>query len=603
MIPDPSEQARGPGDRHGTLAALRAVGRLLRLLPGRIHRQFYGTAILMIAGAIAEMVTVGAALPFLILVAGLDPSRLPDWPIVEGLTTLWGAALLLVTAAITASALRLVLAWKTLSFVTRVGQEVATAILDRTLRQSFAVHVQTNSSETLARIEKVHGIVFAVMQPAMQGIAAVTLAAFVSALLIWLSPMASLTAILLLALTYGAIAVFVRPFLRQSADQQAAALPLRTRTAQEAIGGIRDIILDGSADQFRRRFRAFDAAHRFAQARVQFISTAPRYVLEGAAIAAIAGATLLITPEAGKRAEVLPVLGTLAVGAQRLLPLLQQAYHSWSQLGGNARDVFQVLAAIETPVPPTTPEARALPLRKQIELNDVSYRYPNGGFALSNVTLRLAAGDWLGICGASGSGKSTLLDLLMGLLAPDEGVIRIDGRPLTQESLRGWQNSIAHVPQSAYLTDDCILANIVFPPSSAPPDEGRLERAIRDAHLEDLVRRLDAGLQAGVGERGVLLSGGERQRIALARALYRNPELLILDEALNALDEDCEVQLLHSLRLARPALTVALVAHRTSTLTVCDSIACLENGTLVSTPAFDTSRLATGVVGSFSRRG
>lgn len=596
-----SEAADGSSAPHGTLLTVHAIGRLLRQLPGRIHRQFYGTALLMIVGATAEMVTVGAALPFLVLVAGLDTSHLPDWPLVEGLTTLWGAALVLVAAAITASALRLILAWKTLSFVTRVGHEVATTILDRTLRQPFSVHVQANSSETLARIEKVHGIVFAVLHPAVQGMAAIVLATFVSALLIWLSPLASLTAILLLALAYGGIALFVRPFLRRSADQQAAALPLRTRTVQEALGGIRDIILDGSAGEFRRRFRALDSAHRFAQARVQFIATAPRYVLEGAAIAAIAAATLLITPEVGSRAEVLPVLGTLAVGAQRLLPLLQQAYHSWSQLSGNARDVLQLLAAIEAPVQPIKTEPARLNVRGQIEIDHVSYRYPNSSFTLSNVNVSLTAGDWLGICGSSGSGKSTVLDLLMGLLAPNEGVIRIDGRPLTQECLRAWQNSIAHVPQTAYLMDDSILANILFPPSSAPVNGDRLERAIRDAHLRNLICRLDAGLETRVGERGVLLSGGECQRIALARALYRNPTLLILDEALNALDEEREVQLLQSLRLARPTLTVVMAAHRSSSLSVCDFIVCLENGRLVPTAMPDVRKPAARATRSSGR--
>lgn len=585
--PEFGQRTTPAGDDPSPIAG---IPRLLRLLPSTIRRGFYVTLVLMLGGAIAEMVTVGAALPFLVFVTQANLPGWRAWSAAAGVTSLGGAAVLLVAAAMTASAVRLLLTWKSLNFVTRVGHEVATMVLDRKLRQPFAMHLRANSSETLGAIEKVHGIVFGVMQPAMQGLAALVLASFMTAMLVWLDPLLTLTGMVAIGFAYGAIAMAVRPALRRSADQQAAAVPLRTRTVQEALGCIRDIILDGCASEVQRRFRLFDAMHRFSQARIQFISAAPRFVLEAAAVSAIAVATIVVSDDGASLLAAIPALGAMAFGAQRLLPLLQQAYHSWSQLNGNGRDFLHLLAVIEAPVPSLSKRAPARPLRHIVELDSVSYRHVRGDFVLRDVGLALRRGQHVGLTGPSGSGKSTLLDLLMGLVEPAEGSIRIDGERLTPEIVAGWQSTIGHVPQSPYLVDDTILANIVFPGSTADIDQQHLAAAVRDAHLSGVVEKLEAGLFSTIGERGVRLSGGERQRVALARALYRDPSLLILDEGLNALDEENEALVLRSLRRRRPDLTVAVVAHRRSTLALCDYVAILDRGRVrFGEPAIDVT--------------
>jgi ATP-binding cassette, subfamily B, bacterial PglK len=283
--------------------------------------------------------------------------------------------------------------------------------------------------------------------------------------------------------------------------------------------------------------------------------------------------------EPGGVVKAIPVLGALALGAQRLLPLLQQAYSGWSLASGNHRAFRDIVELMEAPIPAPQPAApRPLAIERELAFEGVGFRYPEGRFALAGASFCIRAGEHVGIAGTTGSGKSTLLDLLMGLLDPDEGAILVDGRPLDSASRPAWQAGLAHVPQTIYLADDTIAANIAFPRDAGELDSGRLEAAVRAAQLDVFLAGLPEGLQTYVGERGVRLSGGQRQRIGLARALYRRPRLLILDEATSALDEATETAVLAGLHEMRRDLTLVTVAHRATTLAACDRLLRVERG-------------------------
>jgi ATP-binding cassette subfamily B protein len=352
----------------------------------------------------------------------------------------------------------------------------------------------------------------------------------------------------------------------------------RTRTVQEGLGGIRDIILDRSEPLFEAKFRELDSRYRRVQAATQFVAGAPRFVVEAAGLVAIALVTLAMSLEPGGVVKAIPVLGALALGAQRLLPLLQQAYYGWSVASGNFHAFRDVIDLMQAPIPEPQPPAPPLAFDRELAFEGVGFRYPEGRFALSQVDLRLRAGEHVGIAGPTGGGKSTLLDLLMGLLEPDEGRILVDGRPLDAASRPAWQAGLAHVPQAIYLADDTIAANIAFPREAEGMDSGRLASAVRAAQLEDFLAGLPDGLKTVVGERGVRLSGGQRQRIGLARALYRRPRLLILDEATSALDEATEAAVLAALQALRDDLTLVTVAHRATTLAACDRLIRVDGG-------------------------
>jgi len=560
-----------------------AFSALFRLLSPARRRQLLLTLLLMLLGAAAEMVTIGAALPFLALVADpgstLVPPRLLAFLDSIGGSPVVGAALLLIVAALGSALVRLALTWGSQRFVMATGHDMAAAVFGRMLRQPYSEQVRRNSSQTLAAVEKVQGVVFGLLQPAMQGLIAIVIAICVFAVLLRIDARAAGVAALSVALAYVAVSLLVRPRLRRNSQALAGTMVERTRTVQEGLGGIRDIILDRSEPLFEAKFRDLDSRYRRAQAATQFVAGAPRFVVEAAGLVAIALVTLAMSLEPGGVVKAIPVLGALALGAQRLLPLLQQAYYGWSLASGNFHAFRDVIELMEAPVPPPPPAAkRPLEFERELAFEGVGFRYPEGRFALAGATFRIRAGEHVGIAGTTGGGKSTLLDLLMGLLEPDEGAIMVDGRALDSASRSAWQAGLAHVPQTIYLADDTIAANIAFPRDSGELDPGRLEAAVRAAQLDTFLAGLPEGLQTYVGERGVRLSGGQRQRIGLARALYRRPRLLILDEATSALDEATEAAVLAGLHRLRKDLTLVTVAHRATTLASCDRLLRVERG-------------------------
>jgi ATP-binding cassette subfamily B protein len=559
-----------------------AFSALFRLLSPARRRQLVLTLLLMLAGAAAEMVTIGAALPFLALVAdpgsALVPPRLLRLLEAVGGSPVVGAALLLIAAALGSGLIRLSLAWVSQRFVMATGHDMAAAVFGRMLRQPYAEQVRRNSSQTLAAVEKIQGVVFGVLQPAMQGLIGAFIALCVFALLLRIDARAAGMAAVSVVLAYVGVSLLMRPRLKRNSDTLAGTMVERTRTVQEGLGGIRDIILDRSEPLFEAKFRELDSRYRRAAAATQFVAGAPRFVVEAAGLVAIALVTLAMSLEPGGVVKAIPVLGALALGAQRLLPLLQQAYYGWSHASGNLRAFRDVIELMEAPIPEPQPAAEPLAFERDIVFEGVGFRYAGGRFALADVNLRIRAGEHVGIAGATGGGKSTLLDLLMGLLEPDEGAILVDGRALDAASRPAWQAGLAHVPQSIYLADDSIAANIAFPRQAEGMDKERLAAAVTAAQLDSFVAGLPEGLQTFVGERGVRLSGGQRQRIGIARALYRRPRLLILDEATSALDEATEAAVLAALQRLRGGLTLVTVAHRTTTLAACDRLIRVEGG-------------------------
>jgi ATP-binding cassette subfamily B protein len=555
---------------------------LYRLLSPARRRQFVLTLLLMLLGAAAEMVTIGAALPFLALVADPDSALIPPWLLglltAVGGSPVVGAALLLIVAALAAAGIRLALTWGSQRFVMATGHDMAAAVFGRMLRQPYSEQVRRNSSQTLAAIEKVQGVVFGLLQPAMQGMIGAFIALCVFALLLKIDAWAAGLAAIAVVLAYVGVSLLVRPRLRRNSELLAGTMVERTRTVQEGLGGIRDIILDRSEPLFEAKFRELDGRYRSAQAATQFVAGAPRFIVEAAGLVAIALVTLAMSLEPGGVVKAIPVLGALALGAQRLLPLLQQSYHGWTMASGNFRAFRDVVEMMEAPIPEPQPEAPPLAIERELVFEGVGFHYPEGRFALLDVSFRIRAGEHVGIAGATGGGKSTLLDLLMGLLEPDEGAILVDGRRLDASTRPAWQSGLAHVPQAIYLADDTIAANIAFPRGAGGMDPERLAAAVRAAQLETFLAGLPEGLQTYVGERGVRLSGGQRQRIGLARALYRRPRLLILDEATSALDEGTERSVLAALQGLREDMTLVTVAHRATTLAACDRLIRVEGG-------------------------
>jgi ATP-binding cassette subfamily B protein len=359
---------------------------------------------------------------------------------------------------------------------------------------------------------------------------------------------------------------------------------------QEGLGGIRDVLLDNSQEFYCKLYRNADIPLRHASASNSFISTGPRYLIEAIGVSLIAGMAYLMSREASNVATVIPVLGVFAMGAQRLLPVLQQIYASISTLRGAKSSFNDVKELLEQPLPTNVfrPVLDNLEFKSRITLNEVCFRYSKETpWIINKINLTINKGDVVGFVGKTGSGKSTLIDIIMGLLQPSSGKLLVDDVLISPKILRNWQSLIAHVPQSVYLSDASVLENIAFGISKNDIDIKRVIFSAKKAHIFDFIQSLPKKFETVVGEQGVKLSGGQKQRIGIARALYKKSKVIVFDEATSALDIETERAITESIQKLEHTKTIIIVAHRLNTIKNCDEIFILKNGKIHDSGSYD----------------
>ena len=353
------------------------------------------------------------------------------------------------------------------------------------------------------------------------------------------------------------------------------------KSLQEGLGGIRDVLIDKSQSVYCQIYRNADLPLRRAQGNSSFISAAPRYGIEALGMMLIALLAYVLARQPDGIAKVIPVLGALALGAQRLLPILQQAYGAWSSIQGNQVSLQDTLALLDQPLPDDAgqPVPDPIAFSRQIDLKNLSFRYsPETPYVLNKLNLSIPKGGSIGFMGLTGSGKSTLLDIVMGLLQPTDGTLNIDGEPIITSNNGAWQAHIAHVPQAIFLADSTIEENIAFGVHTTKIDHKRVQQAAKKAQIADIIETWPKKYQTFVGERGIRLSGGQRQRIGIARALYKQADVIIFDEATSALDNETEQTVMQSIEDLGKDLTILIIAHRLTTLKNCDQIVELGDG-------------------------
>lgn len=554
------------------------------------RRRFQALAILgmMLVGAVAELMTLGAVIPFLALIG--DPQSAQSNPYIGGFFAAFGwqdgdrlviaAAILFSVIAVIAAAIRILLTRVSQKFAFRIGFDLSVTVYEGILYQPYSFHVAHNSSEIIAGMTKVQQVISQVLLPLMLGMTSLLIATFIFAALIAIDPVVALACGAGFTLVYFVVAITTRNRLRRNSAVIARSQVERIRTIQEGLGGIRDVLIDHAQPIYVKKFKRFDSALRDAQAMNALIAASPRFVVEGAGMILIAGLALVLSRQAGGIGSALPVLGALALGAQRLLPLLQQMYGSWAQVTGNRQTLFDVLGLLDRRRKlevQSKPVADKLPFADAIRFEQVNFRYADGPLVVRDVSLEIPQGSRIGFIGKTGSGKSTIMDLMMGLLDPVDGRITVNGSPLA-EHRSAWQSQIAHVPQSIYLSDASIAENIAFGVEPKAIDHDRLVAAARKADIADFIDTLEGGYQSFVGERGIRLSGGQRQRIGIARALYKEAKVLVFDEATSALDDATEASIMEAIDKLGRDLTVVMIAHRLSTVRNCDKIYRLSNG-------------------------
>jgi len=423
----------------------------------------------------------------------------------------------------------------------------------------------------------------------LNAFSAVLMAFFIITALVMIDPFIATAALLGIACIYGAVSVFTRNRLAINSSVINLGLSTRVQCVQEGLGSIRDVLLDHAQPEFARFFNQIDKPFRQAQASNNIIGPGPRFAVEAVAMVLIAALGYYMTISGGGVVAAIPTLGALALGAQRLIPLLQQTYQGWVYVAGNRQVLNDVIALLQQPVAREA-HAQVAPLsfEREIKFEKVSFRYqPHLPLVLHQVDLVIPKGLRVGLIGTTGSGKSTAMDLLMGLLQPCAGQILVDSVLLTDSARLAWQRNVAHVPQAIFLADASFAENIGFGIPTKQIDLARVRQAAKQAQISEFIESTLEGYETIVGERGVRLSGGQRQRIGIARALYKRAKVLVFDEATSALDSETESFVMQAIENLGNDLTVVLIAHRLTTLKGCEIIYRLDKGCIVSAGGYN----------------
>lgn len=548
--------------------------------------------VLMMLASFAEVLSIGAVLPFLGVLTA--PERVFEHalarPVVHALGIEAPAQLLLPLtiafglAALLAGAMRLMLLWAStrLSFAT--GAELSINIYRRTLYQPYAVHCARNSSEVINGISgKANGVIYSIIVPALTLISSCVMLVAILIALMAIDPVTALVAFGGFGLIYGLIILLTRKTLLANSQRNALETTNVIKSLQEGLGGIRDVLIDGSQATYCQIYRNADLPMRRAQGNNTFISSSPRFLTEALGMLLISAIAYAIAKQADGIGQAIPILGALALGAQRLLPMLQQAYGAWTSILGGQASLQDTLELLDQPLPEYADRsvAEPLPFKHAISLVQLGFRYsPQSAYVLKEINLSIAKGSRVGFIGTTGSGKSTLLDVIMGLLSATDGQMQIDGQIVGASTSRAWQAHIAHVPQSIFLADSTVEENIAFGVPKDQIDFERVKQAAQQAQIADSIESWPQKYATFVGERGIRLSGGQRQRIGIARALYKQADVIVFDEATSALDAETELAVMESIDKLDQELTLLIVAHRRSTLKGCSHIVELHNGAI-----------------------
>ncbi len=560
---------------------------LLRLwnhLSKRRQKQFIWMQIFIVVASFFEMASLGAVVPFLGVLSEPEPVFQNEYlqPFIEffGITEANQLALpmtvLFVSLVLLSAIIRLILLWTLTRLSQLAGADLSINIYRHTLYQDYSVHVSRNSSEVInGIITKTQTVSKGVFGPILNLISTSVTIIGIIAVLLLINVTVTLTAFIGFGSLYLIVMYLTRRNLRENSQHIAEKSDLMVKSLQEGLEGIREVLINNNQQFYTELYRSSDLQMRRASWRNEMIYSSPRFGMEGVGISIVAIFAYSATLNLGGIDQFLPILGAFVLGAQKLLPAIQKAYASYSRVKGSKYSLQDVITLLDQPLPVFDNEQSLayFPYENSIELKNLSFRYSEESpWILKNINLEIPKGSVVGVVGTTGCGKSTLLDLIMGLLPPSKGEVKVDNVSLKAHNKRAWQAHISNVPQHIYLSDGTIEENIAFGLPSDEIDHERVLEAAKKAQLSDLIENWGKGYQTLVGERGTRLSGGQRQRVGLARAFYKQTDVLILDEATSALDDETELAVMDSIENFDEELTVVIIAHRITTLKSCDMI-------------------------------
>lgn len=545
-----------------------------------------------ILGSISEVVSLGAILPF--LGALTNPEKIYTQKYFKAIfrflninspeELLFPLTIIFCVAILFSSIIRLLLLWVQTRVSFSVGGDLSYKTYRNTLYQPYSTHISKNTSEIIAGLNKASSLSGNTIMPILTIFNSGLILLMILSTLIFVNPLIAILAVFGFSLIYLIIIQLTKKRLEINSHKISRNAGKAIKALQEGLGGIRDVLIDGTQATYCEIYKNADMPSRQAQADMSFIGGSPRFGIESLGMILIAILAFILSKKNEGIATAIPVLGLLSLGAQRLLPLLQQVYSSYVTLKGSKSSLVDSLELLDQSVTNSEfiNDNKNLEFNNNIVLKNLSFQYkPNLPLVLNNLSLEIKKGQMIGIIGTTGSGKSTILDIIMGLLNPTHGNIEVDGIKIDQRNYRKFQSKIAHVPQNIYLADTTIAENIAFGIPIKNINIANIKLAAKKAQISDTIESWEMGYNTNIGERGVRISGGQRQRIGIARALYKNASIIVFDEATSALDNATEEEVMKSIEKIGDDITMIIVAHRLTTLKNCDMIFDIKNGEVV----------------------
>lgn len=572
------------------LKSFKQIHELWNFLPKSRKKQFQYYVLIIFISAIIELASIGALIPFLAVLSGNGDAyinKIPflDWNEIRSKYNFFYIAtfaFLILNAF--SYGIRFLLLNLQIEFSQGVGHDISVNIYTNTLNQPYLNHKINPTSKIISiLVTKVNSVVYNTVLPSANICSAflILFTVFITGLI--LSPIITMGIIVGFSIFYLTVIRLIKNSIKSGGSNIAEMQNTLLSNIQISLGGIRDIVLDNTQNHYINNFSKIDSSLRSSISKIQLNSSMPRFILELIAIYSLIGFSIFSkTTNPNESEMILPLLGFIAYVGQRLLPLFQQLYSSYTTILGDQKTMGDVLEFIRMDnAYNDRSHINNLQFNKKIELRNLYFHYKPTEFILNDCNLTIKKGDRVGIIGDSGSGKSTLLDIIMGLLIPSSGFLYIDDVFINSGNIQSWQSMIGHVPQNIYLSQGSIAENVAFGINKNNIDYKKVFSCLKTAGLENYILSLPNGINSEVGERGGLLSGGQVQRIGIARALYKEPKILILDEITSALDGEIEASIMSELFSLSKDVTILMVAHKESALSYCDYLVGFEGKTLL----------------------